>query len=119
MREQKYRTCNLCEAMCGMVVTLEDGAITDIRGDRDDVISRGHICPKGPAMRDLLEDPDRLRHPVRRTATGWEQIGWDEAFREVAARLDAIGAQHGRDAVGVYVGNPARKLDKRSDALEF
>jgi anaerobic selenocysteine-containing dehydrogenase len=106
MREQKYRTSNLCEAMCGMVVTLDDGAITDIRGDRDDVLSRGHICPKGPAMRDLLDDPDRLRHPVRRTATGWEQIGWDEALSEVATRLGALGAQHGRDAVGIYVGNP-------------
>jgi anaerobic selenocysteine-containing dehydrogenase len=106
MREQKYRTCNLCEAMCGMVVTVEDGAITDIRGDRDDVLSRGHICPKGPAMREIQEDPDRLRHPVRRTASGWERVSWEQALGEVASRLHDVQARHGRDAVGVYLGNP-------------
>jgi anaerobic selenocysteine-containing dehydrogenase len=107
MPEQKYRTCNLCEAMCGMVVTVDGGRITDIRGDRDDVFSRGHICPKGPAMRDLLEDPDRLRHPVRRTASGWERIGWEEALTEVASRLHEVQARHGRDAAALYTGNPA------------
>src|SRR6185369_9894828 len=90
-----------------MVFTVDDGEITDVRGDRDDVLSRGHICPKGPAMRELHEDPDRLRRPLRRTAKGWEEIGWDEAIAEAAERLHAIGAQHGRDAIGTYVGNPA------------
>jgi anaerobic selenocysteine-containing dehydrogenase len=106
MPERKYRTCNLCEAMCGMIVTVDDGRITDIRGDRDDVFSRGHICPKGPAMRELEEDPDRLRHPVRRTASGWERISWEEALAEVASRLHEVQARHGRDAAAMYSGNP-------------
>jgi anaerobic selenocysteine-containing dehydrogenase len=107
MTEQHYRTCNLCEAMCGMVVSVDQGRITEIRGDRDDVFSRGHICPKGPAMREIHEDPDRLRHPLRRTAAGWERIGWDDALHEVATRLHAIERAHGRDAVAMYTGNPA------------
>ncbi len=106
MVELKYRTCNLCEAMCGMVVTVDGGAITDIRGDRDDVLSRGHICPKGPAMRELYEDPDRLRRPMRRGAEGFSPAGWDEAIAEAADRIHEVQARHGKNAVGVYLGNP-------------
>ncbi len=111
MPELKYRTCNLCEAMCGMVVTVDGGAITDIRGDRDDVLSRGHICPKGPAMRELYEDPDRLRRPVRRdpasSAAGeFTPVGWDDAVAEAVDRILEVQARHGKNAVGVYLGNP-------------
>jgi anaerobic selenocysteine-containing dehydrogenase len=102
------RTCNVCEAMCGMLVTVgDDGLIKDIRGDADDPFSRGHICPKGPAMRELQEDPDRLKHPVRRTATGWERISWDQAIDETARRLRELRDRHGRDAIGAYIGNPS------------
>ena len=66
-----YRTCNVCEAMCGLAMTVDSGKITGVRGDADDVFSRGHVYPKGPAMREVLEDPDRLRRPVRRTSAGW------------------------------------------------
>src|SRR5262249_47651571 len=67
-----YRTCNLCEAMCGVRIDVEGGRITSIRGDEQDPFSRGHICPKAVALKDLHEDKDRLRHPMRRTASGWE-----------------------------------------------
>jgi anaerobic selenocysteine-containing dehydrogenase len=92
--------------MCGMVVTTKDGRITDVRGDKNDVFSRGHICPKGPAMREILEDPDRLKHPVRRTKSGWQRISWDEALRETAERIATIQERDGLDAVGMYSGNP-------------
>lgn len=101
-----YRTCNLCEAMCGLEIEHRDGEILAIRGDRDDPLSRGHICPKAVALQDLHNDPDRLRHPVRRTADGWEEISWEEALDETARRLGGIRDEHGRDAVGIYVGNP-------------
>jgi anaerobic selenocysteine-containing dehydrogenase len=104
--EKHFRTCNLCDAMCGMIATVEDGRVTDLRGDPDDVFSKGHICPKGPALRELHEDPDRLREPVRRTAKGWERISWDEALDEAATKLGDIRARHGRDGIGVYGGNP-------------
>jgi anaerobic selenocysteine-containing dehydrogenase len=107
MVERRYRTCNLCEAMCGLAMTVDGGRVTDVRGDADDVFSRGHICPKGPAMRDLHEDPDRLRRPARRTATGWEQVSWDAAIGEAVDRIGEVQAKHGRHAVGVYFGNPS------------
>ncbi|WP_405062527.1 molybdopterin-dependent oxidoreductase [Kribbella sp. NBC_01505] len=99
-------SCNLCEAICGVLVTVEDGHVTDIRGDESDPLSRGHICPKAVALRDLQEDPDRLTTPVRRTADGWQAIGWDAAYELIASKLTAIQREHGRNSVGVYLGNP-------------
>ena len=90
----------------GLRVSVEGNRVTAIRPEPDDVFSRGHICPKGPALRELHDDPDRLRTPVRRSAKGWDPIGWDEAIDEVAQALRRVRARHGRDAVGFYVGNP-------------
>ncbi len=101
-----YRTCNLCEAMCGIVVTYEGKNILSIKGDKDDPFSKGHICPKATALEDVYHDPNRLKRPVRRTADGWKEIGWEEAFDEVAANLKRIQAAHGNNAVGIYLGNP-------------
>ena len=101
-----YRACNLCEAICGLAIEHEDGKILSIRGDEQDPLSRGHICPKAVALQDVYEDPDRLKYPVRRTANGWERIGWEEAFDEVATNLRKVQEKHGPDAVGAYFGNP-------------
>jgi anaerobic selenocysteine-containing dehydrogenase len=103
-----YRACNLCEAICGIEIAVEDGKIVSVRGDKEDPLSRGHICPKAVALQDIHSDPDRLKHPMRRTRGGsWERISWDAAFDETAERLSAVQHAHGRDAVAVYVGNPA------------
>ena len=101
-----HRTCHLCEAMCGVEIRVRDETILSIRGDEKDPFSRGHICPKALGIKDVHEDPDRIRHPMRRTATGWEAISWDEAFDEVARRLVSIQRKHGMDAVASYIGNP-------------
>jgi anaerobic selenocysteine-containing dehydrogenase len=104
--EHRYRACPLCEAICGLDFTLEDGRIRAIRGDRADPFSRGHVCPKGNALIDLEDDPDRLRRPLRRRNGDWEEIGWDEALAEAGARLAAVQREHGADAVAAYLGNP-------------
>lgn len=98
--------CNLCEAICGLELTLEGDRVTSIRGSEADPLSRGYICPKGVSLADVLEDPDRLRRPVRRVGGDWVEIKWDEAFDLVADGLAETINRHGSDAVGVYLGNP-------------
>ena len=105
-RHTHFRTCTLCEAMCGLRIEHDGARILSIAGDADDPHSRGHICPKGYALQDLHNDPQRLRTPMRRVGEQWLPIGWDEALDEVAARLVQIQAEHGRDAVAGYWGNP-------------
>jgi anaerobic selenocysteine-containing dehydrogenase len=105
MPGQHYQNCNICEAICGIAITVE-GDKLDIRGDADDPFSRGYICPKAVGLQDIHYDQDRLRQPVRRTASGWQSIEWDEAFDEVAHNLKSIQAKYGRSAVATYLGNP-------------
>jgi anaerobic selenocysteine-containing dehydrogenase len=100
------RTCHLCEAMCGLRVTVEEGRVTRIRGNEEDVWSRGYLCPKGTTLGHLHHDPDRLRRPQVRNGDAWREVGWDEAFDEVERRLRPVIERHGVDAVTTYVGNP-------------
>ncbi len=102
-----HHVCTLCEASCGLRFLVEGSRILSVRPDSEDVFSRGHACPKGIAIAEVHSDPDRLRTPVRRTASGdFEPIGWDEAFTLAASRLCEIRGRHGADALAVYMGNP-------------
>ncbi|HEY0503729.1 MAG TPA: molybdopterin-dependent oxidoreductase [Lysobacter sp.] len=109
MNEERthYAACNLCEAICGLVFKVRGHEILSIKGDPDDPLSRGHICPKAIALKDIHEDPDRLRVPLRRVGTEWQEIGWDKAFDFVADRLVAIHDAHGADSIATYLGNPS------------
>jgi anaerobic selenocysteine-containing dehydrogenase len=100
------RTCPLCEATCGLELTLEGDRVTSVRGDAEDVFSRGYLCPKGALFGELEADPDRLTAPRIRRDGRLVEATWDEAFDEVARRLPAVQAEHGADAVAVYLGNP-------------
>jgi len=130
--EKKLGVCNLCEAICGLELTIDDGRVTGVRGNPADPLSRGHICPKGVAIGDIHADPDRLKRPVKRvvstssttggpttggsttggsttegsTEVRWEEISWDEAFDLVADGLSRAMNEHGRNALGIYLGNP-------------
>ncbi|MBW4936215.1 molybdopterin-dependent oxidoreductase [Marinobacter sp. F4206] len=101
-----YRTCNICEAMCGLEIKLQGEEILSIKGDKDDPFSRGHICPKAVALQDFYTDKDRLKTPLRKTTDGWKEISWDEAFEEITTRIQGIQQTHGKNAVGTYLGNP-------------
>ena len=107
-----HRVCHLCEAMCGLVIRTEGDKVTDIRGDKDDPLSRGHVCPKAVALQDIHEDPDRLRKPMKRirTVPGEYQhveIEWSEALDLAANALASTIEKQGVDAVGAYFGNPS------------
>lgn len=104
--KKHYRTCHLCEAMCGLEITMNQGVVESIKGDKRDVHSKGYLCPKAVALQDIHEDPNRLKYPVKRTETGWEQISWKEAFDLVEQNIKRIRKAHGGNAVGVYTGNP-------------
>ncbi len=101
-----YRTCNLCEAMCGLEITYKNKEIISIKGDKNDVLSKGHICPKAVALKDLYDDKDRLKTPLKKTKNGWKSISWEAAFDEVANKLKEIQLTHGNNAVATYQGNP-------------
>ena len=114
----RHGVCNLCEAICGLTFQVQgegsQARIISVRGNEADPLSRGHICPKAVALKDLHEDPDRLRQPVKRVVedgpsggiTRWQTITWDEAFDLVVEGLARTREQHGSHAVGVYQGNP-------------
>lgn len=102
-----YRSCNLCEAICGLKFEMDGDKIVSIRPDQDDPLSFGHICPKGPELKTIYEDSDRLRYPVKRTENGWERISYEEAFEETIKNIVALQSKFGNDSIGVYQGNPS------------
>jgi anaerobic selenocysteine-containing dehydrogenase len=105
MGEIRHRTCHICEANCGILVEVEGRKVLSIKGDPDNALSRGHICPKATALQDLQDDFDRLRRPLKRTGDTWEEIGWDQAFAEIGERMRAILARDPASAA-MYIGNP-------------
>lgn len=100
------RTCPLCEATCGLEVSHRNGEVVRIRGDRDDVFSRGFICPKGSTLGKLDSDPDRIRAPLIKRNGSHQPGTWDDAFALIEEKLTPIVAEHGPNSVGLYLGNP-------------
>jgi anaerobic selenocysteine-containing dehydrogenase len=103
-----YRDCTLCEAHCGVQITVDrgEGTVVDIRGDTEDPFSRGYICPKSTGLVGLSTDPDRIRHPLVRKGNDFQEISWEDALQTVADRLGEIRTQHGANAIATYLGNP-------------
>lgn len=100
------RTCPLCEAMCGLAIHVKDGHVTGIRGNRDDVWSRGHLCPKGTSLAALHDDPDRIRAPMIKVDGQWREVSWDAAYRRCTELLTPVIEKYGIGAVTAYTGNP-------------
>ena len=104
------RICPLCEACCGLSLTVSgtgaQARVAAIRGDEQDVFSRGYLCPKAVALKDLEDDPDRLRQPLVKRDGRFLEATWDEAYAEIARRLPPLLARHGRDALAFTLGNP-------------
>jgi len=104
----RQTACILCECNCGIEVELggADGRrLSRIRGDRAHPASRGYTCNKALRLDHYQHGPDRIRRPLRRGADGsFEEIDWDTAIREVAARLAAVRDTHGGEAIFYYGG---------------
>jgi anaerobic selenocysteine-containing dehydrogenase len=106
MPRTAIRTCPLCEATCGLRLEVEGDRVVSVRGDEQDVLSRGYLCPKGALFGELEADPDRLHRPRVRRGGELLETTWDDAYAEVARRLRPIVDEHGPQAVAVYLGNP-------------
>ena len=108
MPDDRVTFCRICEAHCGLVATVEDGRVTRLRPDREHPLSQGYACPKGIAMTEVQNDPDRVVHPLRRRAGGggFERVSWEEALDDIGRRLRAVLERHGPASVGWYMGNP-------------
>jgi anaerobic selenocysteine-containing dehydrogenase len=100
------RTCPLCEAMCGLEIHVGAGTVTGIRGNPDDVWSRGHLCPKGVSLGAVHHDPDRIRRPMIKVDGAWQEVSWDAAFRRCTELLTPVIEKYGIGAVTAYTGNP-------------
>jgi anaerobic selenocysteine-containing dehydrogenase len=111
MSATAIRTCPLCEATCGLELTLDEGRVQRIRGDEQDVFSHGFVCPKALSLKELHEDPDRVRTPLRRRAdgSGFDPCTWDDAFALIDAGLRGVLERAGgdRNALAAYLGNPS------------
>ncbi|WP_220793020.1 molybdopterin-containing oxidoreductase family protein [Nocardioides stalactiti] len=99
--------CRICEPTCGMVATVEDGRLVQLRPDKQHPITTGFSCPKGLEFVHVQNDPDRVLHPLRRRPDGtFEQISWETAISEIGTRLRAVRERHGGESIGWYGGNP-------------
>ena len=115
-----YRTCNICEAMCGIEIRHVGEEILSIRPDENDPLSRGHICPKAVALQDFYQDPDRLTKPLRRQGRDWVEVTWEEALEEIGERVRGLQAAYGNQAIATYLGNPnAHSLGSITTVFKF
>ena len=101
-----HRTCHLCEANCGLLIDVEDDRISAIRGDPDDPLSRGYLCPKAYGLKDSHEDPDRIVKPMIKRDGDWQEVSWEDAIAFAAEGIDGVQSKYGADSVATYVGNP-------------
>lgn len=106
--QEKITFCRLCEQMCGLRVTVDNGVVTRIRADREHPLTRGFACPKGLAANEIQYDPARVTTPLRRTASGgFEPVTWSAALHEIGTRLRGVIDRYGPESIGMYQGNPA------------
>src|ERR1019366_6847906 len=104
-----------CPDACGVLITVEDGRATKIQGDPGHPVTRGFLCGKVAKYLDRVYAPDRVLHPLRRKPgaqkgprppgreyEAFERIGWDQALDEIAARLKAVAAEFGPEAILPY-----------------
>jgi len=99
--------CRICESVCGMVATVEDGRLVSLRPDKDHPLSSGFACQKGIAFTEVVNDPDRVMTPLRRRPDGgFDEVSWDEAMADITRRLSDIHHRNGAASIGWYVGNP-------------
>jgi anaerobic selenocysteine-containing dehydrogenase len=110
--EHKPTFCRICEPLCGMIATVDDGRLVALRPDKDHPLSAGFACQKGVAFTEIVNDPDRVTTPLRRTEQGFEPVSWDEAMADIAKRLADVHRRHGSGGIAWYTAIPARSATR-------
>lgn len=105
-KRQQTTFCRICEAQCGLHVTVEADRVTDIRPDTRHVSSQGYACIKGLKFEDFRTSKDRLQYPLKKTVDGYQRISWKQALDEIGSKVRQLRSDHGDDSVGLYFGNP-------------
>lgn len=102
----QHTFCRLCEGACGLTVQVTDGRVVDVKPDPQNPLSRGFMCVKGKNSPRIIDDPNRILHPQRRSGDDWTPVGWDSAIAQIAAQIMSIKQAHGPEAIALYLGNP-------------
>src|SRR5215210_6528497 len=107
--EERITFCRICEPLCGMVATVEDGRVKQLRPDRDHPLSSGYACPKGIAMTEVQNDPDRVLRPLKRVGGPgeFEPVSWEQAMADIGERMRGVIERTGKDSIAWYIGNPS------------
>lgn len=107
MTETKTTFCRICEAACGLEVTVDNNRIVKVEPDREHVVTQGYACIKGIRFGEVHHSPDRIRHPMKRVGDSWVRITWERAFEEIGAKVKVLRRRHGPNSIAMYMGNPA------------
>ncbi|MFZ5444055.1 MAG: molybdopterin-containing oxidoreductase family protein [Myxococcota bacterium] len=99
--------CRICEALCGLQVTVEDNRVTAVHPDHQHVATHGFACPKGLKQARMYESPDRVKRPLKRVGTDYVEISWEQALAEIGAKVKQLRGERGPDSIGMYVGTAA------------
>lgn len=110
--------CGFCHTNCGMEVHLKEGIIDKIKGNPKHPANKGALCPKGPAIKQLVYSQSRLKYPLRKTPNGFKQISWDEAFERIASKLMGIKDKYGPHTLMRYAGAPVTE-ETRDGFVQF
>jgi anaerobic selenocysteine-containing dehydrogenase len=107
MSELHHTFCRLCEALCGLTVTVDGNRVVEIRPDTEHVVSRGHACAKGVRFGEIHHSPDRLRYPLERSGDRFQRISWGRALEEIGRKLRSLQRESGPDSIATYMGSGA------------
>ncbi|MBW2657414.1 MAG: molybdopterin-dependent oxidoreductase, partial [Deltaproteobacteria bacterium] len=114
-------TCGMCFAGCGVLIQVENGKVTAVKGDPDSPVNYGVLCPKGRAAVELLYHPERLTHPLKQIGEKgrgqWTRVSWDEALGTIADKLAAIRDAHGPEQVAFIQGSAKGLIDNYNERL--
>lgn len=120
--KESFSVCCYCGVGCGLIIHTENGKVINIEGNPDNPINKGSLCPKGSALKFLVNNEDRLKKPLYRApgSDKWEEISWDKAITEIAKRVKSTRDKYFeyKNKDGVVVNRVTKIASVGSAALD-